>query len=61
MTDEEYEEQMYALEMGEIAVTSAKNLGWTKDMIDNAIQFLVTRSYREGWDNAEKHSFDVGA
>lgn len=55
MTDEEYK-----MNMGEIAVVSAEQLGWTKDLSLNAVQYLVQAAYQEGWDNAEKHSFDVG-
>jgi len=60
MTDQEYQEQMYAMKMGEIVITSAQYLGWTKDMEDNPVQFLVQAAYEEGWVNAENHSFEVG-
>ena len=56
MTDEEYK-----MNMGDIVITSAQYLGWTKDMEDNPVQFLVQAAYEEGWVNAENHSFDVGA
>lgn len=55
MTDEEY-----MMHMGEIVIVSAQYLGWTKDMEDNPLQFLVQAAYEEGWINAENHSFEVG-
>ena len=46
MTDEEYK-----MSMGDIVITSAQYLGWTKDMEDNPVQFLVQAAYEEGWAN----------
>ena len=46
MTDEEYK-----MNMGDIVITSAQYLGWTKDMEDNPVQFLVQAAYEEGWVN----------
>jgi hypothetical protein len=52
MTDEEY-----MMKLGEIATTSARSLGWTENMEDNPVQFLVQAAYEEGWADAELSSY----